>query len=217
MIKTGIQVPSNYYIRSRDFQLIGRALDCVLNSSKSYSDMIEYNTVCKNTDIRLLDLVAKTVGFDVKRKYDSKDLSTVCSVFNSILREKGTKKAIEDCVRAMLKAQNLNENFQVEEGFDMDGTKKIKNYTINILIPSKLTDVALLEDLLDYILPTGYVYNIVTISGLITGLEDTAGVVEQSIDSTPYTSPELGRVYQTTPETGNEDESQTQLSVVYSN
>ena len=63
MIKTENIVPSNYYTRSRDFQLLGRVLDIVFNSSKGYSDMVQYDTICSNTDYRLLDLIAKAVGF----------------------------------------------------------------------------------------------------------------------------------------------------------
>ena len=112
MIKTELLVPCNYYIRSRDFQLIGRILDCIFNSSKSYSDMIQYDAICKNTDKKLLDLITKTIGFETKRKYDELDLFTLCTTFKSILKNKGTISAVEECVKVLLKAQNIHKPFR---------------------------------------------------------------------------------------------------------
>ena len=214
MIKTGLLVPSNYYTRSRDFQLIGRAMDCVFNSSKLYSDMVLYDTICKNTDTRLLDLVSKTAGFDVKRKYDVKDLYTLCSVFESILKKKGTKSAVEDCVRVLLKAQNINKDFSVDEvgATNLSGEKE---YKIRILIPYELTDIALLEDMLDYVLPAGYLYNIVAVSQIKSGFDSVDASVKSAVSSDSYKSVELGNVFDHS-KTTNLDPFKTELSVVYS-
>ena len=218
MIKTGLSVPSNYYTGSRDFQLIGRIMDCAFNSSKLYSDMVKYDTICKNTDEKLLDLVSKTVGFDVKRKYDTKDLYTLCSTFNSILKKKGTKEAVEDCVRVLLKAQNINKSFQVEDVYETDpgSSKKVKAFRFNILIPYELDDIALLEDMLDYVLPAGYLYNIIAVSEIISGYRSTDAATRDVVTKTPYTSTEVGRVFDGTG-TVNVDNYKTELSVIYHN
>ncbi len=211
MIRTDFIVPSNYYTRSRDFQLIGRALDCVFNSSKLYSDMIEYNSACKNTDKRLLDLITKTVGFDPKRKYDDTDLSVLCNTFKYIMRRKGTKEAVEDCVRLMLRAQNINKPFEV---FDLDDTPddNMKEYKLEILIPEELSDIALLEDLLDYILPTGYIYSIVSSSSFVSGIKSDVAYHEDSYVTAEFQNSELGHVYKSNT---TEDSERTELSVVY--
>lgn len=201
MIKLQRIVPNNYYDRSRDFQLIGRALDCVFNSSKTYSDMVKYDTISKNTDIKLLDLLAKTAGFENRRKYDAQDLYVLCSSFAQILQYKGTKKAIEDCVRVLLKAQNLSDVF-----FEV----KISNYNVRILVPKDLTDLALLEDMLEYVLPAGFTYSILIVSKE-QGVANDIGAVSDSASSTPYATDELGRVYDGTAD----DSNKTALSVVY--
>ena len=122
MVKTELLVPSNYYTRSRDFQLMGRALDCVFNSAKLYSDMIQYSSICKNTDRRLLDLITRTIGFESKRQYDNEDLFILCSAFKNILQRKGTISAVEDCVRVLLKSQNIDKPFKVIDSGAIDAS-----------------------------------------------------------------------------------------------
>ena len=210
MIQTGYQVPSNYYIRSRDFQLLGRVFDIVFNSSKTYSDMIAYNAICNNTDKSLLELIARTIGFDPVRKYDVQDLYTVCTSFKYIISRKGTLEAIKDCVRALLNAQNISDGFDVDEVYDINGNKL---YELQIIVPTKLKDRVLLEDLLEYVLPTGYTYNIINSELPPVGFEsDDAYVSIKQPTSTEYIDSELGHVYGGTVE----DKVKTELTTVYS-
>lgn len=215
MIKTENIVPSNYYTRSRDFQLLGRVLDIVFNSSKGYSDMVQYDTICSNTDYRLLDLIAKAVGFEVKRKYDVHDLFVLCSTFKSIIRKKGTVSAVEDCVRVLLKAQNINKPFQV---IDLDAyiDSNTKAYELEILVPEELTDIALLEDMLEYVLPAGYIYKIINTSAILGGIETDAASLYDVVDASKvYQNAELGHIYNINTE--NTDTERTDLSVIYDN
>jgi len=212
MIKTELLVPCNYYTRSRDFQLLGRVLDCVFNSAKSYSDMIQYNTICENTDKRLLDLVTRTVGFETKRKYDELDLFVLCNTFKSILRNKGTLPAVEDCVRVLLKAQNIHKPFRVYDLSDEDSGSD-KPFKLEILVPDELTDLALLEDMLDYILPAGYIYSIINTSDIIGDIHaDVAAISENVQTPVTYENSELGHVLH--PES-NSDEFRTEFTTVF--
>ena len=212
MIRADFTVPSNYYTRSRDFQLIGRILDCVFNSSKSYSDMVQYDAICKNTDRRLLDLITKTVGFDPKRKYDETDLFILCNTFKYVIRRKGTISAVEDCVRLLLRAQNISKPFYVYDLDNGNPDDNMKLYQLEILIPEELTDIALLEDLLDYILPTGYVYSIISSSQLAGDISEKVATYTDRVSSAEFQNSELGHVYKgTTTETSE----CTELSVVY--
>ena len=208
MIVTEKSVPRNYYARSRDFQLIGRVLDCVFNSSKLYSYMVLYDTICKNTDIRLLDLIARTAGFNVKREYDAKDLYTLCSAFSLILKHKGTLPAIEDCVKVLLKAQNIDADFAVDQVYDLANKPLFK---VNILIPKELNDIALLEDMLDYVLPAGYTYSIIVVSDILSGISSNVGAMRDTVSTTPYKSSKLGHVFDDT----IADKNKTELTVVY--
>ena len=212
-IKTELLVPCNYYTRSRDFQLIGRILVCIFNSSKSYSDMIQYDTICKNTDKRLLDLITRTIGFETKRKYDELDLFVLCSAFKSILKNKGTLAAVEDCVRVLLKAQNIHKPFRVYDvKSEIEGG--IKPFKLEILVPDELTDLALLEDMLDYILPAGYIYSIINAGDIRDNIHsDVAGISEIVTQPVTYNNSELGHVLK--PTAGNSDEFRTELTTVF--
>ena len=193
MIKVQRNVPDYYYDESRDFQLIGRIFESVLNHSKTATDIIVNTPLSQNYDVSLIDLVTLTIGFESKRKYDVPNLMALISSFKSILKIKGTKKSIEDCVRVLLKAQNINEDFQVvvDTSTSEVGEETIYNRDVLIYIPKEVKDVALLEDMLDYVLPAGFNYSIIIaiIEGQTVGAE---AVSVDTIDSTePYLSEEI--------------------------
>jgi len=194
MIKVQRNVPDYYYDESRDFQLIGRIFESVLNHSKTATDIIVNTPLSQNYDVSLIDLVTLTIGFESKRKYDVPNLMALISSFKSILKIKGTKKSIEDCVRVLLKAQNINEDFQVvvDTSTSEVGEETIYNRDVLIYIPKEVKDVALLEDMLDYVLPAGFNYSIIiaVIEGQTVGAE---AVSVDTVDSTePYLSEEIG-------------------------
>ena len=154
-------LPENYYKGSRDFQLLGRIFEVALNYNKTGADMVLNNILSDNSDVRILDLVAKTLGFDSKHEYNVNDLMALCKSFKKIMFKKGTVEAIEECVNVLLKAQDITSQARVFCDNESDPTDPtVKAYNIRILIPQELNDVILLEDMLDYVLPTGYTYNI---------------------------------------------------------
>jgi hypothetical protein len=196
MIKIQKNVPEYYYNESRDFQLIGRIFEGVLNAYKTATDTIVNTPLSSNFDSSLLDLVTKTIGFESKRKYDIPNLLALVNSFKSILRIKGTKKSIEDCVRVLLKAQNIDENFEIliDSSTTESSEGTVYNRDVLIYIPKEVKDIALLEDMLDYVLPAGFNYSIIIAS--IDG--QTIGADAVSIDkiavSPNYTSTQLGIV-----------------------
>lgn len=189
MIRTETQVPSTYSIRSRDFQLLERVFDTVFNSSKTYADTIKNcGGINKNTDKRLLDLIARTLGFESKREYDTQDLYVLCNDFKSIIKDKGTKRAIENCVRVLLNAQNLSESFTVS----IDNSR----YEVDVYVSKNLQDIALLEDMLEYVLPIGYYLNIFVLDNVYNVEGEVEAAVSSLVTSTNYgaTSEKLGNI-----------------------
>lgn len=152
MILTEKRVPSIYSDESRDFQLFGHLYDLVFANSAVNTRLMKNNPLTDYTNEQFLDLAALTIGFDVKHHYDSKDLLAICSIFKEAIKIKGTKKAIELVIQALLNSQNLIARYEIIS---------IENNNINIYIPRKLRDVVLLEDLMDYILPAGMTYSII--------------------------------------------------------
>ena len=137
--------PEVYYQQSRDFQFIGRLFDLVLNSLKTNADMIYDVPASDAAGSKLIDLLALTLCFKATHEYNIKQLINVCSILSVILRNKGSLKAIELVCSAILNAEGITLPYAV-----------IKNgYTVQIYMPQSVSDLNLLKDLLDYILPAG--------------------------------------------------------------
>jgi hypothetical protein len=196
MIKTQRQVPEYYYNESRDFQLIGRIFEGALNYSKTATDTIINSPLSINYNSSLLDLVTTTIGFESKHKYDVPNLLALVTSFKSILKIKGTKKSIEDCVRILLKAQNIPEMFEVEVDSSEEEIGGVTVYKKELLIyiPKEVKDIALLEDMLDYVLPAGFNYSIIiaSIDGQAVGADAVS--VDTIELSSEYDGSELGVV-----------------------
>jgi len=156
MIKIQDLVPDIYYNHSRDFQFIGRLYDVVLNSIKTNSDLVYNVPLSDNSDSRLVDLMALTLGFKSKHRYNIKQLTAMCSIFMSILRQKGTLNAIDTACKALLTAEGITEDAFIEKETGENGET-----IVTIFVPQELTDLNLLKDLLTYILPAGCSCNII--------------------------------------------------------
>ena len=146
MIKLQDLTPEIYYKQSRDFQFIGRLYDLVLNSVKTNSANLYNLPIGKNMDEQLLNLLALTLGFKSNKKYNSKQLRAICSVLPVILKRKGSIEALILATNALLAAEGIIQ--------PLDYTI-IPNQSITLYVAQKLTDITLLTDLLDYLLPAG--------------------------------------------------------------
>jgi hypothetical protein len=154
MIEAKKLVPSVYYDKSRDFQLISELYAVVFNYLKSNTDTITHNPLSIDSDEQLIDLLSYTLGFKPKHKYNTLQLTTVCSSLMLILKNKGNLTSINYILNALLKT----------EGIDYGGYFEIDpkdNHSITIYCPKGLSDITLLNDMLDYILPAGMSYNII--------------------------------------------------------
>jgi hypothetical protein len=145
MINFRDQVPSVYTSASRDFQYIGWLINIVLNSVKHNVDDL-YTLPNTNVDSKMSELLAMTLGFKVKRNYDQKQLAAVAAILPSILKYKGTMRAVEMAAEALITAS----------GALGDAEYEVINAQLVVRIPKDITiDITLFLDLLDYILPAG--------------------------------------------------------------
>lgn len=155
MIDLYNQVPVIYNAASRDFQYLSWLVNVVLNSVKhNIDDMYDLPNV--KADPMLIELLAQTLGFKVRRNYDQKQLIALVGVIPYILRYKGTKKAIVMAVQALITASNAQCTFDEDEHCRVVG----KN-TLELTLPKELVDVTLFTDLLPYILPAGMTCKII--------------------------------------------------------
>jgi len=152
MIKLQDLTPDVYYKESRDFQFIGRLFDIVLNSIKTDSEIINGIPLDNDTDDQLIHLWATTLGFKTNKNYNINQLRAVCSVFSEALRWKGSRKAIELIVQAILSSEGIKDDLVIDDS---------ELPSLKLLIPNKLSDINLLRDTLSYIIPVGTVVTII--------------------------------------------------------
>lgn len=162
MIKLQELTPEVYYRQSRDFQFIGRLYDVVLNHVKTNADNLYQLPIGKNMNEQLLSLLALTLGFKPTKNYNSKQLLAICSVLPEILHYKGSITALTLAANALLAAENI------EQALDY---AIIPKQSIVLYVSQQLSDLTLLKDLLDYILPAGICCNIVKESQALTTIE----------------------------------------------
>lgn len=155
MIKLKELTPAIYYKESRDFQFIGRLFDIVLNSVKTEADLLYNLPLNTDSNDKLVDLLAFTLGFKPKHHYNSRQLKAVCSVFPEILRNKGSIKALKIACEALFSSMDIAQNLTY------DFTKGKDNTELNLYIAQDFGDITILTDLLSYVLPAGMSCNII--------------------------------------------------------
>lgn len=146
-------VPEVYYRESRDFAYIGRLIEIVLNYMKTAADCVNINIDNENVDANIVELLVDTLGFELRHAYVNKDLIGISSAFSSLLKYKGSTSAIELAVRLLLNSQGIKN--QADFDFCIFDPERAE---VQINIPDALSDIILLEDLFDYILPVGVTY-----------------------------------------------------------
>lgn len=157
MIKFYDQVPQVYNNASRDFQYLSWLIDIVLNSVKHNIDDM-YDLPNTKTDSRLTELLALTLGFKIRRNYNQQQLASLVSIIPSILRYKGTAKAISLAGNALIKASGAAGEFKCN----------LVDNCLEIQLPEDLVDVVLFTDLLPYIAPAGLTTRVITKTDLKT-------------------------------------------------
>ena len=153
MIKLEHLTPEVYYKQSRDFQFIGRLYDAVLNSIMTNTKLINSLPFSDNINEEYLDLLTLTLGFKPKHKYNTKHLRALCSILSEVLHKKGTIQAILDACQAVINIEGILTSVNYDISAD--------NLELTIYMPQEISDLQLLIDLLDYLLPAGMLCNIV--------------------------------------------------------
>lgn len=163
MIQTKHLTPTIYTKMSRDFQLLGSLYDVILNNVKTNADLIYNLPLGVSNTLDTMDLLAMTLGFVPKHKYNSKQLQAVCSALPTIIKNKGSLQSIILLVNTILHAEGIEDSLEcsMDVKNDEDDRNQHDEYKIIIGIPDKLQDLNLIYDLLDYLLPAGISYEII--------------------------------------------------------
>lgn len=155
MIDIVKQTPAEYSKQSRDYQVIARLFTTMFNYSKMYVDNL--NTWMPNIDNKLSILRAKTLNFDIRHTWDLDELEAVTSCFKYLIRNKGTKIALNYCVSILLRILNLNSKV---------ADVQIDPATLSITIWADVNSISsgVIEDLIAHLLPAGWGYRLVQYS-----------------------------------------------------
>ena len=163
MINVYNSTPKVYYNNSRDFQLIGRTTEIILNYLLTNTN--ECNVLYPEGTF--LDLLLYTLGFNKEVGYSSIDLNALSKVFKYVVKHKGTKEAIKIIINLLLRSQNISDIAVVEIN-NMDDPFRNQSathtddwlYRITVYLPVDSKDFSFIEDMFDYILPAGYIYQV---------------------------------------------------------
>lgn len=150
--------PDEYIEQSRDFQLLGRLFDCVINGAKLNSDSILFmlNTVAINDNY--LELLKTKVGLIQDLDLTDDELRYVLQAFPYLVRRKGSISAIKEMLNMCLKIFNINATFRIERS---TGNTVVNNVTLDehsfaIGIDTVLKSDALIKILAKYLMPPGF-------------------------------------------------------------
>lgn len=159
MIKTQYLTPEIYYKESRDFQFFGRMYDVIFNYVKTNVDLMENFPINQYTDSKLIELLARTLGFKNETDHRNDDLNAICNVFIKLMKQKGSLNAIKTLTKTILNVENISKSCEVTTE-DRDGDRKV--VSIQIQLPDMISnpEIKLMEEVLDYIMPIGVCYNI---------------------------------------------------------
>lgn len=140
--------PSVYTERSRDFQLLCHAFDCVNASVRSeingMTTILDTQT-CIN---RVIQLLQTKLGFFTTYDYNDDDIRMVLIGFAEMVRNKGSKKAIEEAINVFLRISKINSIGKVIVNNNI--------HTIQIVLKVEPINTTILDEILRYIVPTGY-------------------------------------------------------------
>ena len=156
------RVPDTYFRKSRDFQMMCNLYDCVDLGTKFDIDSILNITDTETCNEAILPLIQSKLGFFTKLHISGECLRTILRGFPYLIKNKGTRTGIKQCIQLFMNAINIERESNIEiinnstETSDLFYDKVNALYVIKINIKSKKLDIKLLDEMLKFIIPAGY-------------------------------------------------------------
>ena len=194
MFRTQHSVPQVYVEKSRDFQLLGRLIDCLQAGVKFDIDTILDITSPMNIRDNLLQLLCTKVGFFPTIDIDANILKYIVAAFPYIMKYKGTVKAIEYAVRTIIKSEysTISQNSPpVIEIYDSNDPNN--PFTIVIYTNIGNYSIKALDEIMKYIKPIGYSYEIQSYASVDETI-DTLEANDEVETTIVSNSDDLGRI-----------------------
>lgn len=153
-------VPGTYVSQSRDFQLMCNLMDLLFNGVKFDIDSIKYlsdTTYCRESTLGLLQ---HKLGLELDTQITDQLLRKILKCFPFIVKKKGSRAGIEEmiCLYLSIIQSDGSHNVKIYSPY----TAPIAgNYIIDLEVETegRLPNIHILENLLRYVVPTGYNIN----------------------------------------------------------
>lgn len=190
VIRLQDETPEVYTEQSRDFQLLCRLYDCVINSTKFDVDSIKKISDTSKIRTNLLPLLQTKIGFFSNAKTDDYTLRMLLEAFPSIIKKKGSLKAINEAITVYLKILGLRIPIAITktEGATQLYNITIPEHTIVIGLNTAFRNTAeVFKDLLSYVMPAGFGYYFYFFSSI----EDITNFIYRDPVAVIYISDEL--------------------------
>lgn len=162
MIRTQEMVPDYYIEKSRDFQILCRLYDFVLNPVKYNADTLLDTTDTAKVKDLMLPLVGDKFGIKDKEAVLNREL---LKALPNALQHKGSLKSVKTLINAFLDSMNIFDYASAFYTTDEESAekvsqilrRKIKPYTIVIVLSSipSLTNLNVFDTYLRMVIPSG--------------------------------------------------------------
>lgn len=162
LIRLQNNTPETYQNQSRDFQLLCRLYDCIVNGVKFDIDSMVHLINTDDCNTKLLQLLQTKLGFFSDKDITDDDLRYVLKAFPVIIKNKGSFLAIKQAVWVYLKIQHIDTDVTIT----ITDKDDILPCLVQIGIKSSFRDTTILDELLKYILPTGFGFTYVFYTNL---------------------------------------------------
>ena len=154
-------VPDVYPRKSRDFQLFCAVFDIVFGYLKYNIDSIRNITDTEYCNQKLIPLLQTKLGFYSDISIPSEDLRLILKAFPFLVKNKGSLTGITGALRIFLKVIGSDADYEVKiinKVYNSDKQYlKDESYIINIATSEVLTNTDVLDQILKYVVPAGYI------------------------------------------------------------
>lgn len=148
MFRIENNVPETYVQQSRDFQLFCRLYDLCFAPVKQQIDSIQLLTDTKQCSHQTLELLKTKLGLFTKTSVGDKELRYLLMAFPSLIRYKGSKLGVQHLLTLYT---------HMYPGVTMPEIVYPNDYTLRLIFTEAPKNDRLLLELLELILPTGYI------------------------------------------------------------
>lgn len=156
LFKLEENVPDVYVEMSRDFQLLCRVYNILVNSNIITQSKIRQQLNIEQIDDKLLKLLAGRLGFSSDNYIPTEVMRSILLQFPFMIKNKGTKVGIEQAIKSVIKQTSKVNSVYVSDITIATGEIKVAVQSDD----ASAVDMSYLSNVLKYVVPVGYTVNV---------------------------------------------------------